>query len=91
MPPDGRDPRCRPHPLGSFLQTLCVKDVATPARRVFVYASGWEATPFAAQYRRLLDDPGWRVHSIPCGHDVINIAPDDVFDILMETARAPVS
>jgi hypothetical protein len=31
------------------------------------------------------------VHSIPCGHDVINIAPDDVFDILMETARAPVS
>jgi pimeloyl-ACP methyl ester carboxylesterase len=87
LPPDGRDPRCRPHPLGSFLQALHLGEVATPARRVFVYASGWEATPFAAQYRRLLDDPGWIVHGIACGHDVINIAPDEVFDILMETAR----
>jgi pimeloyl-ACP methyl ester carboxylesterase len=87
LPPDGRDPRCRPHPLGSFLQALHLSEVATPARRVFVYASGWEATPFAAQYQRLQQDPTWIVHSITCGHDVINIASDEVFDILMETAR----
>jgi pimeloyl-ACP methyl ester carboxylesterase len=88
LPPDGRDPRCRPPPLGSFLQALRLGEAEVPGIRVFVYASDWEATPFAAQYRRLLDDPGWIVHSIVCGHDVINIAPDEVFDILMETARA---
>ena len=59
-----------------------------PERRVFVYASGWDETPFAAQYQRLLQDPSWIVHSIVCGHDVIKLAPDEVFDILMNTARA---
>jgi pimeloyl-ACP methyl ester carboxylesterase len=87
LPPDGRDPRCRPHPLGSFLQALQLGEAEMPGKRVFVYASGWEATPFAAQYRRLQQDPTWVVHSIACGHDVIHIAPDEVFDILMETAR----
>jgi pimeloyl-ACP methyl ester carboxylesterase len=87
LPPDGRDPRCRPHPLGSFLQALHLGEAEMPGKRVFVYASGWEATPFAAQYQRLQQDPSWIVHSIACGHDVINIASDEVFDILMETAR----
>ena len=87
LPPDGRDPRCRPHPLGSFLQALHIGEAAMPDKRVFVYASGWDATPFAAQYQRLQQDPDWIVHSIACGHDIINIAPDQVFDILIETAR----
>ena len=87
LPPDGRDPRCRPHPLGSFLQALHLGGAAMPGKRVFVYASGWDATPFAAQYQRLQQDPDWIVHSIACGHDVINIAPDNVFEILMQTAR----
>jgi pimeloyl-ACP methyl ester carboxylesterase len=88
LPPDGLDPRCRPHPLGSFLQALRLGESVVPARRVFVYASGWEATPFAAQHQKLLCDAAWTVHSIACGHDVINIAPDEVFEILMEAARA---
>ena len=87
LPPDGRDPRCRPHPLGSFLQALHLGKAALPGKRVFVYASSWQATPFAAQYERLQQDPDWIVHNIACGHDIINIAPDEVFDILMETAR----
>jgi pimeloyl-ACP methyl ester carboxylesterase len=87
LPPDGRDPRCRPHPLGSFLQALRLGKAAMPPHRVFVYASGWDATPFTAQYQRLQQDPDWIVHNIACGHDVINIASDQVFDILIETAR----
>lgn len=57
-----------------------------PMPRVFVYASGWSATPFSAQYQRLRDDPAWIVHSLACGHDVINAAPDEIFEILMQTA-----
>ena len=55
--------------------------------RLFVYATGWSATPFAAQYERLRDDPAWQVHTLACGHDVIKEKPDEVFDILMGLAR----
>lgn len=60
LPPDGLDPRCRPHPLGSFLQALRLGESVVPARRVFVYASGWEAHPIRgaaseAAVRRGLD------------------------------------
>lgn len=87
LPPEGRDPRRRPHPLGSFLQALHLTRAEPAIRRVFVYASGWSATPFTAQYERLRDDPAWTVRSIDCAHDLINVASDAVFDILTGTAR----
>jgi pimeloyl-ACP methyl ester carboxylesterase len=87
LPPDGRDPRCRPHPLGSFLQALRLNRPAPRIPRVFVYATGWEETPFTAQYQRLRDDPSWTVHTVRCRHDVINAAPDEIFAILMKVAR----
>jgi pimeloyl-ACP methyl ester carboxylesterase len=86
-PPEGRDPRCRPHPLGSFLQALHLTRATPPMPRLFVYATGWDATPFTAQYRRLRDDPAWTVHTVSCGHDVINAAPDDIFGILTAIAQ----
>ncbi|TYO63932.1 alpha/beta hydrolase [Bradyrhizobium hipponense] len=86
LPPEGGDPRRRPHPLGSFLQAVHLPRAPAPMPRVFVYASGWSATPFTAQYQRLRDDPAWIVHSLACGHDVINAAPDEIFEILMQTA-----
>ncbi|WP_407180236.1 alpha/beta fold hydrolase [Bradyrhizobium sp. STM 3562] len=87
LPPERLDARCRPHPLGSFLQALRLTKPAPAIPRIFVYASGWEATPFTAQYQRLLRDPAWTVHSVTCAHDVINAAPDQMFKILTETAR----
>ncbi|WP_024512756.1 alpha/beta hydrolase [Bradyrhizobium sp. ARR65] len=87
LPPEGLDPRCRPHPLGSFLQALRLTKPTPAIPRIFVYASGWEATPFTAQYQRLRNDPAWIVHSLACGHDVINAAPDEIFNILTEVAR----
>ncbi|MGC2780651.1 MAG: alpha/beta hydrolase [Bradyrhizobium sp.] len=88
LPREGTDPRRRPHPLGTFIQTLRLRH-SPPAglRRVFVYASGWSATPFTAQYERLRNDPTWRVHAFPCGHDLVLHAPDETFDVLIETAR----
>ena len=87
LPPEGRDPRCRPHPIGSFLQEMRLTRAAPQVPRVFVYARGWEATPFNEQYRRLRDDPAWTVHTLDCGHDVINAAPDEIFAIVTDVAR----
>ncbi len=86
-PPENLDPRCAPHPLASFVQALRLQGRANEiARRVFVYASGWSATPFTAQYERLCENPAWTVRTLACGHDVINAAPDAVMEILTEVA-----
>jgi pimeloyl-ACP methyl ester carboxylesterase len=87
LPRDGADPRCRPHPLASFVQALRAPYAAPGLHRVFVYASGWSATPFTAQYERLRSDPAWTVHTIACAHNVVRYAPDETYDVLMETAR----
>jgi pimeloyl-ACP methyl ester carboxylesterase len=85
-PPAGRDSRRRPHPIGSFLQALHPTRAEKPMPRLFVYATGWSATPFTAQYERLRDDPAWQVHTLACGHDLINEASDEVFEILTRVA-----
>ena len=87
LPRDGVDPRCRPHPLGTFVQRLHLTRPAPELRRVFVYATGWSATPFTAQYERLRADPAWTVRTIACAHDVIQHAPDEIFEMLIEVAR----
>jgi hypothetical protein len=51
-------------------------------RRTLIYASGWEATPFRAQYERLRTDPAWEVHDLPVEHAVMNAAPDELVEIL---------
>ncbi|MEV5744957.1 alpha/beta hydrolase family protein [Microbispora rosea] len=92
-PPDGGDPRRRPHPLASFLQAIRL--TGTPAqvpRREFVYCSGWEdRTPFAELRTRLQADPGWQVHDLPTGHDAMHEAPEAVAALLLGDRTADAS
>jgi pimeloyl-ACP methyl ester carboxylesterase len=84
-PPGNGDPRRRPHPLASFLQTIRLTGAfARVPRREFVYCSGWEdRTPFAEQRTRLETDPGWVVHDLPTGHDAMHEAPEAVAELLL--------
>ncbi|MFD7994867.1 alpha/beta fold hydrolase [Streptomyces mexicanus] len=85
LPPAGGDPRRRPHPLASFLQTIRLTGAVDQVpRREFVYCSGWEdRTPFAALRTRLLADPDWHVHDLPTGHNAMREAPDAVAALLL--------
>ncbi|WP_406193619.1 alpha/beta hydrolase [Kitasatospora sp. NBC_01560] len=84
-PPAGTDPRRRPHPLASLLQRLRLGDgMDRVARRTFIYASAWAATPFQDQFKRLRTDPDWEVHDLAVGHAVYNEAPDPLFAILTD-------
>ena len=85
-PPDGGDPRRRPHPLGAFLQAVRLTGAfAEVPRREFVYCSGWEdRTPFAELRERLLADPGWQVHDLPTGHDAMHEDPEAVAALLLD-------
>ncbi|MDP5313697.1 alpha/beta fold hydrolase [Streptomyces poriferorum] len=84
-PPGDGDPRRRPHPLASFLQTVRLTGAhAQVARREFVYCSGWEdRTPFTELRNRLRADPEWQVHDLPTGHDAMHEAPDAVAALLL--------
>jgi pimeloyl-ACP methyl ester carboxylesterase len=86
-PPDGGDPRRRPHPLASFQQTIRLTGgFARVPRREFVYCSGWEAhTPFAELRTRLQADPEWQTHDLPTRHDAMNEAPEAVAALLLDT------
>jgi len=86
-PPAGPDDRRRPHPIGSFLQALHLTRAEKPMPRLLVHATGWDATPFTAQYERLRNDPAWQVRSLACGHDVVKEKPDEIFEILTRLAR----
>ncbi|MET7771434.1 alpha/beta hydrolase family protein [Nocardia sp. NPDC005366] len=84
-PPGGGDPRRRPHPLASFMQTIRLTGtLAQIPRREFVYCSGWEdRTPFAELRTRLHADPEWQVHDLPTGHDAMREAPEAVAALLL--------
>ena len=83
--PHGGDPRRRPHPLASLVQTIRLTGVVDRVpRRDFIYCSGWEdGTPFAGLRARLQADPGWRVHDIPTAHNAMREAPNAVAELLI--------
>jgi pimeloyl-ACP methyl ester carboxylesterase len=90
-PPDGPETRTTRHPLASFLQAIRLTGAGDRVpRRDFVYCSGWEGTPFTQTYERLRDDPAWRVHEAPFGHDLPKLAPEAVAAILLDRVE-PVS
>jgi len=83
VPPENLDRRCAPHPLATLLQQITLSGhEQTIAQRLFVFAAGWRETPFREQYERLKADPAWEVHAIDHGHDLMNVAPDEVMTIL---------
>ncbi|MEU3548416.1 alpha/beta fold hydrolase [Streptomyces longwoodensis] len=84
LPPAGGDPRRRPHPLASFVQTARLTGaVDEVAQREFVYCSGWEdRTPFTDLRSRLRADPRWRVSELPTGHNAMREDPDAVAALL---------
>lgn len=86
-PPPNLDPRCRPHPIGTFLQSIDLsgrwRDVP---RKVFVGAHGWDGSPFRDLYRRLSDDPEWSTYALDCGHNVARLEPEALAGILLAQA-----
>jgi pimeloyl-ACP methyl ester carboxylesterase len=82
--PDGGDPRRRPHPLASLLQTIRLSGrLAQAPRREFIYCSGWDDTPFAELRTRLEADPVWQVHELQTAHNAMREAPEAVAALLL--------
>jgi pimeloyl-ACP methyl ester carboxylesterase len=86
-PPSHLDRRCRPHPVGTFLQSIRLtgawREVGT---KVHVAATGWEGSPFIATHEQLRADPAWRTETLDCAHDVPRLAPAALADVLLGLA-----
>ncbi|MGV9275724.1 alpha/beta fold hydrolase [Streptomyces griseosporeus] len=81
--PEGLDPRARPHPLASFVQSVRLSD--RPWRgpgRTYISGGAWPGSPFVALAERLRADPGWRVHEIPVGHNIARRDPHRLAAVL---------
>ncbi|SDS34906.1 Alpha/beta hydrolase family protein [Microlunatus soli] len=87
--PDGLDPRARPHPLASFVQTVRLAGDAGPLpNRTFISGGAWPGSPFVSLAERLRHDPGWRVLEIPVGHNIARRDPHRLAGALHDLASA---
>lgn len=88
--PDGLDPRARPHPLASFVQSIRLAGaVSNSVGRTFISGGAWPGSPFLNLTERLRNDSGWRVHEIPVGHNIARRDPLSLAAVL--DALSPIS
>jgi pimeloyl-ACP methyl ester carboxylesterase len=88
--PAGLDPRARPHPMASFIQSIRLE--GTPGRapdRTFISGGAWTGSPFVPLTERLRDDPAWQFHEIPVGHNIARRAPHTLATVLSTLRRDP--
>ena len=65
------DRQCTPQPLATLpAEAPAERRPLQIARNHFIFASGWEGTPFTASYERA-KARGWTTSEIACGHDVM--------------------
>ncbi|MGX1789366.1 alpha/beta fold hydrolase [Bosea sp. NPDC055332] len=83
-PPAHLGPRCRSHPIGTFLQaiTLSGRWREVP-RKTFIGAFGWEGSPFRDLHERLSRDPEWSTFAFDCGHNVARLNPEALVEVLL--------
>lgn len=82
--PEGLDPRARPHPLASFVQSIRLERNSRPPAfgRTFISGGAWPGSPFVTLTERLRYDPGWQVHEIPVGHNIARSDPHSLATLL---------
>jgi hypothetical protein len=78
------DKMCVKHPLACFQQKISLTgEIARTSKRAYVLATNWgPPQPFVAIAERLRNQPGWRVASLPCGHDVMLDMPQETAELL---------
>lgn len=81
------DRRCVPQALATFeAPVLLTGALDAVKQRVYMLADGWDPSPFRYFASRAQGQPGWRVVTFPCGHDVMVDMPGELAAELMTLA-----
>ena len=88
---DWVDAQCTVQPAACFVQPLRLeRDGLSSGTTHYIYASGWEGSPFTRFYDEA-KSRGWSRRKIACGHDVMLDRPDELTAALLEIAEAQAS
>lgn len=83
------DSRCTPQPLATFTERLSLTGAHLKVTdRSYILASGWGPSAFKGIYENLNEADGWKLHEMPCGHDVMVDDPVGTVAILLGVARS---
>jgi pimeloyl-ACP methyl ester carboxylesterase len=80
-------PRLTRHPLLTLLEAvqLTGEELKIP-RHAYVFATGWEPTPFGRFRDAVIGDPAWEYHEARSGHDVMTDQPEQLLRIMLDLA-----
>jgi hypothetical protein len=77
------DRRCSPQALATFEgQILLTGHGSAIEDRLFILAEGWDPSPFRYFARQVTGKAGWRVSTVPCGHEVMVDMPVELANLL---------
>jgi pimeloyl-ACP methyl ester carboxylesterase len=81
------DRKTTPQPSGTLTQKLKVTGAyKSIPHKVFVVAAGWNGS-FGDIAKSHCSDASWTLRELACGHDVPIDMPDELTEVLLETAR----
>lgn len=77
------DAKMTPHPPLTFTESLpSVRGRESIARKIYVYASGYDSRLFRKFAEETARDPSWHCLGMQGGHDLMIDSPDDVAAML---------
>lgn len=75
------------HPLLTLIEAVKLRGAeAKVPRREYVYATGWQPTPFTRFRDAVCGDPAWTLHEWDAGHDLMNDQPEKLLALLLDCA-----
>ena len=75
------------HPLLTFIEPVrFTGEERRIKRRSYVFATGWQPTPFTRFAEQLRGDPAWDYHEADASHDVMGDQPEHVLALLLDCA-----
>jgi pimeloyl-ACP methyl ester carboxylesterase len=81
------DKLCRPQSLATFeMPVLLSGEGAKVKQRLYILADGWDPSPFRHFAAKHKGQAGWRITSMPCGHDVMVDLPKELAAELLTQA-----
>ncbi|MEO5597253.1 MAG: alpha/beta hydrolase [Novosphingobium sp.] len=82
------DPRAGRHPLLTLLEPVhFTGEEAKVPRKIYIFASGWQPTPFNRFSDKVKGDPTWEYHALDATHDVMGTQPERLLAIMLTCAK----
>ncbi len=82
-----KNPRYGRHPLLTLLEPVrFTGEEAKVPRRTYIFANGWQPSPFPRFRDAVKGDPAWQLHEVGGGHDVMADQGERLLEIVLDLA-----